>query len=172
MSEGLEVEISTKTMPSLESIPDMPAPIESPMTTINPSKAYQIARKAGLKSLKPKTIKAFRRLGEFLEAEKIAYIQAGRIMNTSETLDQLAKFAEDIAQNSQDPRVKIEAIKAAVTALGEKNDADSMVQKMIENSTLKIDVNSRKFRSFDRGAVVNINTMGPVDVKDSSGGSV
>lgn len=133
---------------------------------ISDKEIKRAAKTAGLVSLTPATIKAFKKIGQFLDLEGIAMIQAGRIMGTSENLAAIADAAREIAENAVDPEVKVEAIKAATAAYGQKINADAILHKMLENKMVGGEQKRRKFQSMPQGPIVAVHTEGSVTIKE------
>lgn len=125
-------------------------------------------KELGLIRIKPKTLKALKKLGSALDTSDLARIQAATVLITQERLSNLFKECEDIIKSSETDEGSVDAIKAATAICAESNRSCELTLKILHSKAMDREGGPMKLPPFQPGGIVapvQINISTPKDSK-------
>ena len=115
-------------------IPKGETPIVPPTKGMFSDKeAKQAAAGTGLVALKRKKYSELKKLGDFIENEGVVKTSIGYVFLSAEKLEPLMQLASDIAYESDDDAIKLQAISKAVEVSKQLTESAKICGNMVNN---------------------------------------
>lgn len=134
---------------------------------VSDSEITEACKELGLIRIKPKTIRALKKLGSVLDTSDLARIQAANVLITQERLSKLFDECEDIIKSSETDEGSVDAIKAATAICAESNRSCELTLKILHSKAMERDTGQTKLPPFQPGGVVAPVQINISTTKDS-----
>lgn len=143
-------------LPDPRNSPDEMLPAVPGSSLMTDEEVDGAAREAGLLVLSARTVRALKKLGEFVDQVGLVHIQVGKILETEERLRKLADEAQACVEEAEDLEVRLNAIRAAKEVNVEVLKAAEIAVKIVEEKMVspKGSTGERRLRSFAPGEQV------------------
>lgn len=152
---------------------DMP---EGETTVVPPTKgmfsakeAKQAAASTGLVAIKRKKYSELKKLGDFIENEGVVKTSIGYVFLSAEKLEPLMQLAADIAYESDDDAIKLQAISKAVEVSKQLTESAKICGNMVNNKQLKSEEIKKKASFMPGQQLTPIQINDPKQVTISGG---
>ena len=152
---------------------DMP---EGKTTVVPPTKgifsakeAKQAAASTGLVAVKRKKYSELKKLGDFIENEGVVKTSIGYVFLSAEKLEPLMQLAADIAYESDDDAIKLQAISKAVEVSKQLTESAKICGNMVNNKQLKSEETKKKASFMPGQQLTPIQINDPKQVTISGG---